>query len=229
MRKTVNVGGRLHYMPKFVLRGDEKDGRAVCVGIFGGLDARSLDTVLAVARVLERCDREPELARNYLLVAYPKANVEAFTASSCSHAKFKRRIAQRPDDEDAQFFRTETEGMRFALHIRLRTDAKALHLHAKVRGDLIARRVVLPALRALAGRFPIAEEPIELIRRKRFAQPDKGRTSCLLPADTRGGAIEIELHAPGNAPTFDSTAALAEVTLAILANYRALLSFETVP
>jgi hypothetical protein len=195
MRKTVNVGGRLHYMPKFVLRGDEKDGRAVCVGIFGGLDARSLDTVLAVARVLERCDR----------------------------------IAQRPDDEDAQFFRTETEGTRFALHIRLRTDAKALHLHAKVRGDLIARRVVLPALRALAGRFPIAEEPIELIRRKRFAQPDKGRTSCLLPADTRGGAIEIELHAPGNAPTFDSTAALAEVTLGILANYRALLSFETVP
>jgi hypothetical protein len=231
LQKTVCIGGRSHFLPRFVLCGEVTGHQAVRVGIFGGLDACSLDTVLAIASVLDRCDREPACSRNYLLAAYPKANVEAFTANARTYEEFRRRTADRPDDEDARHFRDEIKTGHFSVLLRLRSDADASHFHAKVRGELIARRVVLPALRALSGRFPIAGELIELIRRKRFAPSasDSARTNCLLPTETRGGAIEIELHAPVILPLEERAAGLAEITVGILANYRALLSFETVP
>jgi hypothetical protein len=223
--KTVHVGRWRHSIPKFIVSGDTGATRHTEVGIFGGLDACSLDTVLAVGELIHRCDLDPSLVKDYSVAAFPKANVEAFT-DSCTHDDFQSRAAQHPEDEDASFLRNEIKNAHFSLIVRLRSDENAEHFHAKVRGEIIARTVVSPSLQGVSGGSASEAATIELLSNHRLAHLAASHSNCLSTATSRGSAVEVELFAPGSLPFDERTRALADITLAMLANYRSLLSIN---
>ena len=225
LRRNVPLGKRLHVLPKFVKIGETSGTHSVRVGIFAGLDARSLDTVLGAARLLYQSEREPALIRDYLLAVYPKANVGAFDTRPQTLDDMQARAERSPDDADIRYLRDELNTARFALVIRYRSTPGETHFRATVRGDLIARTVVAPALGVVAGRYPIADEAVQTLPQFRAARAI-ARHNCLAPSSNTHGGVEIELFAPSTIPSEERAAALAEITFAILEKYRALVSFQ---
>lgn len=225
-QRVVKAAGRLHYLPKLVLCGEVRGRHALRIGIFGGIDAGSLDTVKAVAEVVKRYEASLGNAYDYILAAYPKTNVEAFAAKAKGYPEFQQRTARFPNEEDARFFREELKTSRFSMILRLHSDGAATGFYAKAAGELIARSVVAPALNALRSTAPLAEQPVELLPRHRLSQLTSTSQSCITPAETRGGAIEVELYSPGNLGEEARVEGLAFVVGRILENYRTFLSFQ---
>lgn len=221
-RKLVQVEEQSHSLPKLAWKGGG-DGPAIGVGIFAGLDAGALDTVQAALRVLEQLETRPALGFNYALSVYPKVNAPAFGEAARSFEEFQQRT-EREEEEDGQFFRQEIGEGRFSMLIRLHSDGEARQFHAVVRGSLIARCVVAPALEIVTGGVPMAEESI-VLKARRSALHLSGTEDCLAPG-SRNSTLEVELHAPGGVEFEERVWALAEVTVGILAYYRSLLSLR---
>lgn len=228
VQHIVRVGNRLHSLPKFVLA-DAKSAthkaRDVRVGIFAGLDTRSLDTVLATSRLLERCE---DAAKGFILSAYPKTNVHAFTNGTAGdYETFQQRTSLHPDDQDATFFREEIRASQFSMILRFRSDPQSQRFHVSVGSSLIARTVVVPTLYPLASRIPIEDDPIRGLSRNRTASGENSALGCLAAPNVRNRSIEIEVHAPGAISQEVRADAMAEIGVGILENYRQLLKFQS--
>lgn len=220
--RFVQVGSKTYSLPRFAVWGDIPPDPAVHVGLLGGLDPHSLDTVRAAAHVLTAIDEQPALGRGFHLAAYPKANVQAFLPfRPASWESFTYRTLQSPTEEDGRILREELRAGHYSLIIRLRSDRTSRHLHARVRGDRFARTVVTPALLQHADRLPISTDPVR-------ALPGKERTGrgWFRSRNSQQRLVDVELYAPAILREEERADALAEVVLTILENYRGLLTFQ---
>jgi hypothetical protein len=196
----VIVQGSEYSIPRVMLLGQRGGERPIRIAIFGGLDAGSLESVAAEARLLTEIEAQPGLARDFALFAYPIVNVLGFTSEATPLHAFEARFGSERLYADVEFFKAELRNWVFDGLISLRTDAEATGFYASVRSDVIAKEVVGPALASLAAKYPVREHPVRLRRSDRYARLSDYTQGRLAPlADVRPYPFEIELFAPGKA------------------------------
>ena len=220
-RHEVRLGTRNHNIPKFLLLGQRGGGKPIRVGLFAGLDAGSVETVVALTRLLIQHELSPALARDYALFAYPVVNLRGFEQPSLSWHEFEAYSAATPTAPDAQFFQAELEGWNFDGLISLRVDPNSTGFHATTRSEVLGREVIIPALQAIESKFPVSHAPVES-RPARLTNHAQGK--FIAPVGTRPKPFEFELFAPGTLPAEQQITGLFLVVQELLRNYRRLIS-----
>ena len=221
---ALQVAGQGYQVPKFLLLGQRSGGVPIRLALFAGVDAGSVETTAALARLLLQYELNPSLARDYALFVYPLTNPAGFAGLEVEGADFVRRFANRTQDDDTRYFRAELQEWRYNGIISLRVDANADALYAKVRRKVIGEEVVAPALRADGLTLPLAAQPVQVQAEGRFAlhlpeADDQGRAGRRSPQP-----FEIELYAPGRQNVEARTLALFLVVQEIMRRYRRLMA-----
>jgi hypothetical protein len=218
---TVRIDEVEFEVRKFLLLGQRGGGKPIRLAVFGGLDAARVESTAALVRVFSQLERSPSQARDFALFGFPITNVRGFTSHPEPFVEFERRLAARQHDGDLEYFRNEAFHWSFDGTISYRLDPEAQGFYATVRSELLSREVVVPALGALAGTYPVAKERIVTPGRIGISLP-------MSPVPRRGmmaNPFEVEVFAPGRVPIEQRIAGLAAVLPEILRNYRRFISY----
>ncbi len=220
-RQAVTIDDMEYELPKLLLLGERGGGVPIRVGIFAGMDAGRLETVAATVRLLLQMELSPALARDYAIFAYPLVNAPGFGPEAESHAVQQRRWARNGREQDAQYFRGELGRLAHQGLIQFRSSGVNTTFTATTRSELLAREVVAPALRQLAGLVPVGPEPVRVLSASVEAQRADYGAGRLVPVPgEQPWPFEIELYAPAAAPTELRACALFLATVEILRGYR---------
>lgn len=218
---SVRIDGVRFELPRFLFLGESGGGVPIRVGVFAGLDAASVETVAATARLLIQFHLCPSLARDFAVFAYPIVNAPGFTRQRASQEALRRRWATNPRAEDARFFREEVRDLSHNLIIQYRTTTAHRKLTATTRSRVLAAEVLAPALRVLATHLPVGPESVQILAtntRSPYASIMEDQ-----PAKP-SGPTTIELFAPAEVEPQYQTAALFFGTVQILQYYRGFIA-----
>jgi len=221
--------GPVPALPKYVLTGASGGGETMELGIFAAIHGDEPAGPEAVAAFAELVAREPELVQGYRLSFYPVCNPTRYEAGS--------RWSQTGKDLNREFWREsaepevaalEAELLENRLHgfISLHADDTSPGMYGFVRGAVLARSLLEPALRA-------AEEAIPRNRAREidgFPAENGIIAECYdgiltAPPKLQGSPFEIILESPALLPLNSQTAALVAAMRAILAEYRKFIAF----
>jgi hypothetical protein len=224
-RNVVSIHDELHELPKFLLLGERGGGVPIRLGIYAGLDAGALDTVIAASRLLLELELSPSLARDYAVFAAPVVNLPGFGPDRVPLANFYRRYAQALDeesaDEDVRYFQNDFAKWRHDGLIHLRSTGLNTGFAATTRSRILADEVIAPVLRSLSGVVPIAREPVRVLPSASEARWADRRAGRLLPVPgSHPWPFEIELFVPTGIPCEDRIRALFLSVVSILRSYR---------
>jgi murein peptide amidase A len=224
-RHHLPVREKVYDIPKFLLLGQRGGGRPIRLAFFAGLDAGSLVSTAALARLLLQYELSPALARDFALFAYPVVNAGGFEEEAQPLAEFEHRYGVEKPEADVRFFKSELREWTFDGLITLRSDAKASGFHAKVRSQVIGREVALPALQVLGRTLPLEAQPVTLRsedRLARFADHTLGKLTPLPGSAPQ--PFEIEIFAPEEISTEQRIVGLFLFVQETLRNYRKIVA-----
>ncbi len=222
-RRTVIVGETEYELPQFLLLGARGGGVPIRIGLYGGLDAEQLDTVIAVSRLLLQLELSPKLAQDFAIFAYPVVNAAGFGWEGEPLSSFRQRFAHGRD-ADVQFFQNELATWKPDGLIFLRSSGANAALSATVRSTLLAEEVVTPALEALSPSIPVAPTSVKVLPDSSAARTSDFQSGRLLPHPvTSPWPFEIELFAP-DASAEIRVRALFLAVVEILRRYRSFVA-----
>jgi hypothetical protein len=226
-RYPVKIGGEIFELPKFLVLGERGGGVPIRLGLYAGLDAGQLDTVIAASRLLLQLELSPALARDYALFAAPVVNLPGFGPDQEPLVTFQRRFADAaasdtpPEDDDVRYFHVDFAKWQHHGLILLRSTGLNRAFTATTRSRILADEVVAPALHALSGIVPIAEHPVRVLPSTREARRADCEAGRLLPLPgTEPWPFEIELYAPAGTTCEARVRALFLAVVSILRGYR---------
>jgi hypothetical protein len=220
-RVTVSIGDVLYELPKFLLLGERGGGVPIRLGLYAGLDADRLDTVIAASRLLLQLELSPILAQDYAVFASPVVNLAGFGWEKAPLVQFQKRYARGAADGDVRYFQTDFAKWKHDGLIFLRSTGMNTAFSATVRSQVMADEVVGPALETIASFVPLARRPVRVLPESavaRFADFNAGR--LLPPPDRRPWPFEIELHAPSSVDCELRVRSLFIAVIEILRRYR---------
>jgi hypothetical protein len=208
-------------LTKMMLLGARGSGKPARIALLGGIDARSFSSVAAVGDLLLKLESNTAASKDYAIFAYPIVNPLGFEPETAPEESFQTRYAKDAPDADIQFLKSEMQNWAFDGAISLRTSPGVSGLHARVRGELLAREVVIPALEALGRKLPLHSTPVEILEPSRLARKTANKTgSSFHLCESRARAFEIELVVPAHQTEKEQTEAFCAATLDILMRYR---------
>lgn len=220
-KHPVAIGDETYQLPKFLLLGERGGGVPIKLGLYAGLDAGQVDTVIAAVRLLLQLELMPHLAKDYAIFGYPIVNLPGFSDAKNSLTEFRNRYANNAPDGDIRYYKSDFAKWKHDGLIFLRSSGVNAGLAATVRSEVLSREVVLPALESLGGSIPLARQPVRVLPsgyEARLADHISGR---LLPSlDTNPWPFEIELFAPASADTEIRVRSLFLSVVEILRRYR---------
>jgi hypothetical protein len=144
-------------IPRAVFKGPSGGGDAVRIGLFGGIHGDEPAGSHALVHLLGRLADAPQLAEGYQLFLYPICNPSGF--------KVGRRTSDSGKDLNREFWRNSSEPEvtllerdirlnRFHGLISLHTDDTSDGLYGFVRGAVLTRALLEPALAAAEKLIP---------------------------------------------------------------------------
>lgn len=224
-RHAATLKGAAYEIPKFLLLGQRGGGRPIRLALFAGLDAGSLVSTAALARLLLQYELSPALARDFALFAYPIVNARGFDESPLPLADFERRYGLEYPDDDVRYFQQELRQWTFDGLITLRTDAHASGFYAKVRSAVIGREVAEPALETLGRTLPLGTQPVLLRPEDRYTRlADRAQGKLVTPSGKAPHPFEVEIFAPASLAPEQSIVGLFLFVQETLRNYRRIIS-----
>lgn len=216
-------------LPHYRFSGPAGGGDAVRIGFFAAIHGDEPAGAQALVYFIEMLCREPELAEGYDLFFYPVCNPRAFAAGT--------RLTPSGKDLNREFWRNSTEPEVRLLEQEIRTHAfhglVSLHsddtsdgLYGFVRGAVLTRGLLEPALAAAEKILPRNRKPII----DGFPADNGIIAECYdgilaSPPELKPEPFEIILETPQSASMDLQIRALVIATRAILAEYRKFLAF----
>jgi murein peptide amidase A len=220
--------GELEF-PRFVFKGPRGGGDSVRFGLFAGIHGDESAGVLALVRLMERLTAQPDLAQGYRLFAYPACNPTGLIAN--------RRLSRTGKDLNREFWKQSTElEVRLleneirseAFHglISLHTDDTSHGIYGFVRGAVLSRALLEPALQAAES--VLARNTDSIID----GFPARGGiiSECYegiltSPPDLENAPFEIIIESPAAAPQDRQVEGLVRAVSSILTEYQKFLAF----
>ncbi len=215
--------------PRFHFRGPRGGGDAVRIGLFAGIHGDEPAGVHALVRVLSQLHAAPDAATGYELFFYPICNPTGFAAGTrCSQSgrDLNREFWKHSSEPEVQLLEREIRTHRFHGLISLHSDDTSSGLYGFVRGAVLTRGLLEPALAAAENILPRNREPLI----DGFPAENGIISQCYdgiltSPPELDPAPFEIILETPHAAPQELQIDALVMAIHTVLAEYQKLLAF----
>ncbi len=150
-------------LPSYHFAGPAGGGDSIRIGIFAGIHGDEPSGSCAAIRFLDALTDLPELAQGYRLFVYPVCNPSGFRAGTRQAAS--GRDLNREfwlDSAEPEVRALEQEIRRHSFHglISLHSDDTSDGVYGFVRGAVLTRDLLLPALKAAAQILPLNTRPV---------------------------------------------------------------------
>jgi len=215
--------------PRFIFSGPGGGGDPVRFGVFAGIHGDEPAGVLALARLLEELSRNVELAEGYKLFVYPACNptgLLAGTRGSETGKDLNREFWKDSSEPEVQLLENEIRSENFHGLISLHADDTSDGMYGFVRGAVLSKGLLEPALKAAERVIPRNTRPVI----DGFPAENGIISECYdgiltSPPELHPQPFEIILETPHLAPQDKQVDALVLALQTILREYQKLLAF----
>ena len=216
-------------LPHFKFVGREGGGDKVRIGFFAAIHGDEPAGTHALIKFLEMLCVEPVLAEGYDLFFYPVCNPRAFAAGtrlSPSGKDLNREFWRNSPEPEVRLLEQEIRTHAFQGLISLHSDDTSNGLYGFVRGAVLTRGLLEPALAAAEKIIPRNRKPII----DGFSAENGIISECYdgiltSPPELYPAPFEIILETPQSAPMDAQVRAFAVAMRTILVEYQKLLAF----
>ena len=210
--------GRTYTLPRFVYLGAKGGGDTIRIGILATIQGNEPEGALALARLVDVLEGNPEIAKGYALFFYPVCNPTGFEDNT-SHSRAGKNLDQEfwrnTAEPEVRYLQSEIWMHAFDGIITLGSDSSAEGLRGHAGGAILSQHLLEPALREAEQFLP--RNPIRLLETGDFG-------FIKSPAGLRRPPFEIALQSPRKAPLHRQVDALVAALRTILIEYRYLIA-----
>lgn len=216
-------------LDRFIFEGPHGGGDPIRIGFFAGIHGDEQAGSHAILELARHWVRNPNLAEGYQLYLYPVCNPGGFdagTRAALSGKDLNREFWQNSSEPEVALL--EREILEHAFHglVSLHADDTSHGLYGFVRGAVLARSLLEPALTAAEKVLERNREPII----DGFPAENGIISHCYdgiltSPPKLENTPFEIILETPHHAPEPKQIEAIVGASHAILAEYRKFISF----
>jgi hypothetical protein len=225
----LEVGGRIHELPRYIFVGPKAGDAPIRIGIFAGIHGDEPEGSHALIRFLQTLDAKPELAEGYCLFVYPVCNptgIEDGTRHSRGGKDLNREFWRDSSEPEVKLLEQELASHAFHGIISLHTDDTSHGFYGFASGATLTEYLIEPALRAAERFLPRNGNAII----DGFAARDgiirEGYEGVLsAPPEARLRPFEIILETPKTPPAHLKEEAFVEALLIVLAEYRQFIAY----
>jgi protein MpaA len=216
-------------LPHRQFAGPGGGGDRVRIGLFAGIHGDEPAGSHALVRFTEILCKEPNLAKGYDLFFYPVCNPRAFAAGtrlSPSGKDLNREFWRNSSEPEVQLLENEIRSKAFQGLVSLHSDDTSDGIYGFVRGAVLTRGLLEPALAAAEGIIPRNRKPII----DGFPAENGIISKCYdgiltSPPELHPAPFEIILETPQSAPLDLQVEAFVVALRTILVEYQKLLAF----
>jgi protein MpaA len=215
--------------PRFIFKGPRGGGDSVRFGLFAGIHGDEPAGVVALVRLMERLVQQPDLAQGYRLFAYPSCNPTGLMARSrLSRAgkDLNREFWKDSAEPEVRLLEQEIRSEDFHGLISLHTDDTSPGMYGFVRGAVLSKALLEPALRAAEAVVPRNNATVIdgfPAHHGIISQCYEGILTS--PPELMHEPFEIILETPASAAEEEQIEALVRALSAILSSYQQFLAF----
>ena len=212
-----------------VFEGPHGGGEPIRIGIFAAIHGDEQAGAMGLLELAKLLAADPQLGQGYHLHLYPVCNPTGLNAGSrlsSSGKDLNREFWRNSCEPEVQLLEEEIQRQAFHGLISLHADDTSGGLYGFVRGDVLARSLLEPALAAAEEVLPRNRE--EFI--DGFAAENGIISQCYegiltSPPKLLNSPFEIIFETPQNAPAEKQVAAYVKAIRSILVEYRKFISF----
>jgi protein MpaA len=216
-------------LERFVFEGPHGGGDPIRIGFFAGIHGDEQAGPHAVVEFARKLTRNPELAEGYQLYFYPICNPTGFDAGnrlSRNGKDLNREFWKNSKEPEVLLLEREIQDHSFHGFVSLHADDTSEGLYGFVRGAVLARSLLEPALRAAETILPRNCGTVI----DGFAAENGIISQCYdgiltSPPKLENTPFEIILETPQHAPEEKQVDAFVMASVAILTEYRKFISF----
>ena len=217
-------------MQHFKFRGRQGGGDQVRIGFFAGIHGDEPAGSHALIKFLEMlCGAEASIAEGYDLFFYPICNPRALAAGTRltpSGKDLNREFWKNSAEPEVRLLEAEIRQNAFQGLVSLHSDDTSDGLYGFVRGAVLTRGLLEPALAAAEKIIPRNRKPIiDGFRAENGIISECYDGILTSPPDLSPAPFEIILETPQSAPLDLQTRAFVVALRTILIEYQKLLSF----
>jgi murein peptide amidase A len=229
LRSPLRLEKSDHELPRYILLGPKGGGDPVRIGVFAGIHGDEPAGVEAVALLAERLFEKAEIAEGYHLFFYPACNPSGLAMGSRLSASGKdlnREFWRNSSEPEVQLLEAEIREHRFQGLISLHADDTSDGMYGFVRGAVLTKNLLEPALAAAEQILPRNRHPII----DGFAAHEGIISECYdgiltSPPKWDQNPFEIILESPQSALRERQAQALALSVEVVLVEYQKLIAF----
>lgn len=216
-------------LERFVFEGPHGGGDPIRIGFFAGIHGDEQAGSHAIVELGQELARNPGLAEGYHLFLYPICNREGFDAGSRYSASGKdlnREFWKNSSEREVKLLEREIQERAFHGLVSLHADDTSDGLYGFVRGAVLARSLLEPALRSAERILP--RNCAAVI--DGFAAENGIISQCYdgiltSPPKLENTPFEIILETPQGAAESKQIEAFVQCSLTILIEYRKFIAF----
>ena len=216
-------------LPSYLLHGPRGGGDPVRIGLFAGIHGDEPAGPLALSRVAERLLAEPTRAEGYDLYLYPICNPTGLLARTRCNSRGKdlnREFWRNSDEPEVRILENEIRSRAFHGLISLHADDSSPGIYGYVRGAVLTRALLEPALAAAETVIPRNRNPVI----DGFPAENGIISQCFdgilaSPPELELAPFEIILETPQSKPLTHQADAFVVAIETVLLEYQKLLAF----
>lgn len=227
----LECGGRSYAIPCYRFFGPAGGGDRIDIGVFAGIHGDERAGAYAVLELLRRLVSDAELARGYQLHCYPVCNPAGFDAGtrlSCAGKDLNREFWTGSAEPEVGLLEAEIRAVRFDGLISLHSDDTSDGIYGYVRGAVLTRGLLEPALSAAEKVLPRnLQSVIDGFPADNGIISDCFDGILTSPPDLNPLPFEIILETPQTAPEEKQIEAFVVAIESVLREYQRFLAFAT--
>lgn len=212
-----------------IFEGFQGGGELIKIGVFAGIHGDEKAGPFAIIRLAERLIAEPRLAEGYEIRLYPVCNPGGFdagTRTSLSGKDLNREFWKNSQEPEVKLLEVEIQRHSFHGLISLHSDDTSDGLYGFVRGAVLARSLLEPALTAAEKFLPRNKSAII----DGFPAHDGIISECYdgiltSPPKLENTPFEVIFETPHAAEPEKQIDATVAAILSILTEYRKFIAF----
>ena len=214
---------------KFIFEGPHGGGDPIRIGFFAGIHGDERTGSEALLTLAEKLVANPNFAEGYNLHFYPICNPSGFDAGtrfSKSGKDLNREFWRDSREPEVVLLEREIHQHRFHGLVSLHSDDTSAGLYGFVRGAVLARSLLEPALRAAERILPRNDAAIiDGFPAERGIISECYEGILTSPPKLENSPFEIIFETPHHAPADAQVQAFVVAILSILAEYRKFIAF----
>jgi protein MpaA len=217
------------FLDRFIFEGPHGGGDPIRIGLFAGIHGDERAGSEALLRLAETLVATPNMAEGYNLYFYPVCNPTGFdvgTRLSRSGKDLNREFWRDSCEPEVRLLEREIHEQRFHGLVSLHSDDTSQGIYGFVRGAVLTRSLLEPALRAAEKILPRNENAIiDGFPAERGIISECYEGILTSPPKLENSPFEIIFETPHHAPAKVQGEAFVVAILSILAEYRKFIAF----